>query len=176
MKSDQDREGTNEGGCLGQPETGLPGPGGHIPTSMSVPARFQECQSRLHVPISSLRSYLQKSQVHSYQLFQNTWMDETEETTTQEVHVQQHLYMGPGPERCQVPKSTAPTPHPWHTTHGQQPQGCPDLGGSLQDNPCSSVVTEHLPTGSPEIWDERERSGATPGPLHRGINGQDLRS
>lgn len=45
-------------------------------------------------------------------------------------------------------------PHSWHTTHGQQPWGSLDLGGSLQDNPGCSVVTEHLPTSSPEIWDE----------------------
>lgn len=32
------------------------------------------------------------------------------------------------------------------------------------------------PWPSPEIWDEHERGGATPGPLHRDINSQELQS
>lgn len=34
LRYEQDRKGRNQGGCLRQPETGLPGPGGHIPTSI----------------------------------------------------------------------------------------------------------------------------------------------
>lgn len=78
---------------------------------------FRNARHGWHVAISSLRSYTQeKSQVHSHWLFQNTWMDEMRRgDPTQEVQEQQHHHVGPGPERRQVPKSTAPTP-----THGTQ--------------------------------------------------------
>lgn len=103
LRYEQDRKGRNQGGCLRQPETGLPGPGGHIPTSIHTcpfPAMPGTCLSLASGATHGRRPWY----IHTSCFKIPGWMRRRQPHT--EVHVQQHLYA----ESVQRggPKSTAP--------------------------------------------------------------------
>lgn len=57
LRSDPHGEGSCQDRCPGQPEPGLPGPGGHIATN---PSLSRNASHGWHVPTSVLRSYTQE--------------------------------------------------------------------------------------------------------------------